>query len=110
MDSEQLVKLHKELCKKARQLMVRKNHDYASAVSDDPFANFRGSALLGLPSEVGILLRIQDKMMRINTFLQKGELKADNESVDDALIDIINYVVLLKGMIEDNTHRRDHGI
>ena len=39
--------------------------------------------------------------MRISTFDEKGELKVEDESVFDALIDVINYIVLIRGLIVD---------
>jgi hypothetical protein len=80
--------------------MMKKNHDYRGGDDNDPFANFRGSTSLGIQPILGILLRVQDKLMRIKTFEEKGELKVKGEGIDDALIDVINYMVLIRGMIE----------
>ena len=100
MTSEQLLALHDRLSAKAKAIMKDKNHDYTSG-SADPFHNFRGSEYLGVKPEKGILLRIQDKMMRLSTFINKGKLNVANESAEDAIIDIINYCILIKGLIED---------
>lgn len=95
--------IHKRLCKQALGIMEDKNHDYRGGTGD-PYANFRGSTSLDIHPVVGILLRIQDKMMRIRTFVEKGELKVKGESIDDALMDMINYTVLIKGLIEEETN------
>jgi hypothetical protein len=39
--------------------------------------------------------------IKCKTFAEKGELKVKGESVDDALIDIINYTALIAGMIAE---------
>lgn len=97
-----LLNLHKELTSKAVHIMASKNHDYTSN-SGDPYANFRGSEYLGIHPVLGIQLRIQDKMQRVKTFVEKGELKVKGESVEDAIIDMINYLVLAYGIIcEEN--------
>lgn len=100
MSAVQLLALHDDLCKSAKDLMTRKNHDYTSG-SGDPFANFRGSSYLGIDPVLGVMLRMQDKMMRVRTFAEKGELKVKDEGVKDALVDLINYTVLMYGLIED---------
>ena len=100
MTSTDLIALHKETCDKARSIMESKNHDYTDG-SVDPFANFRTSEILGIPAELGVLVRVLDKMKRIQTFVNKGTLAVKNESVNDAIEDAINYFILLKGIIAD---------
>lgn len=95
-----ILELHKEICEKGRTLMESKNHDYTSG-SGDVFANFRGATYLGIHPILGIQLRQQDKMQRIKTFVERGRLKVANESVEDAIVDQINYLVLQYGMIKE---------
>jgi hypothetical protein len=94
-----LLRLHETLTTQARELMTRKNADYGA--NTDPFANFRMSALLHIQPEFGVLLRMQDKMARLVSFLEKGELAVKEESWSDAIIDIINYSVLLCGLLRE---------
>lgn len=94
------------LNQEARDLMVAKNHDYRGG-SDDPYANFRGSASLDIHPVDGILLRMMDKMMRVKTFVQKGELLVKGEGVEDALKDMINYTKLIYGYIEEEKRKSD---
>ncbi len=47
------------------------------------------------------MLRVMDKFCRIKTFIESGTLAVKGEPVDDAILDIINYMVLLAGMIEE---------
>ncbi len=97
-DAARLIDRHMDLCQKARDIMVAKNHDYRGGTGD-PFANFRGSTTFGIHPAVGILLRMQDKQMRIKTFVEKNALMVKGEGIDDAILDIINYAVLLQGML-----------
>jgi hypothetical protein len=99
MSSTRLFEVHDELCSKAKKIMVAKNHDYRSG-TDDPYANFRGSVALGINPITGILLRMQDKLCRIATFAEKGTLLVKGEGVEDAIKDVINYAVLIGGMID----------
>ena len=89
--------LHDDLCQAGKAIMAKKNHDYRGGTGD-PYANFRGASLLGINPVTGILLRMQDKIMRVKTFAEKGKLKVDNEGVKDALVDIVNYSVLIWGL------------
>ena len=93
-----------ELTNDAADIMVVKNHDYAGQGSGDLWANFSLTEHLGLCSvPTGILIRVADKMSRLSTFAAKGRLEVDNESYRDAVIDIINYLVLLEAYLK--THK-----
>ena len=100
MTIDQLLTLHETTCQEARDIMRAKNHDY-TAGSGDPFANFRASESLGVPGVVSILVRSIDKFQRIRSFVERGELKVKGESVDDAIRDVVNYMILARGMIQD---------
>lgn len=84
--------------------MEAKNHDYAGG-SDDCFANFRSALFLDVQPEIGLLMRCLDKFKRIEAFVKTGTLKVKNESVNDAIEDVINYMILLKGLIEERNER-----
>lgn len=104
--TERLIEHHQKMCDRGRELMVRKNSDY-KAGSGDPFANFRSAAWLRCSPETGILLRVQDKMSRIVSFLERGELAVSDESVQDSCIDAVNYLLILSAMLEE---RRERGV
>lgn len=99
MTREELLNLHKTLTETARELMSRKNADYGA--NTDPFANFRMSQLLHIQPEFGILLRMQDKMARLVSFIEKGNLQVKEESWRDSIIDLVNYSVLLCGLLHE---------
>lgn len=100
MTREQLLSLHQNTCQAAFDIMEAKNQDYTGG-SEDPFANFRATEMLGVPAEIGVLTRCLDKFQRVRSFVANGSLAVKNESVDDAIEDVINYMVLLKGIIRE---------
>ena len=85
--------------------MKKKNHDYAGKGGEQPFANFERTESMGVCStEQGFLVRVIDKVSRLSTFVSAGELKVDNESYEDAILDIINYMVLMSGFLSDKNN------
>jgi hypothetical protein len=100
MNREELFKHHKDICKTALEIMEKKNHDYAGKGGENPFANFTRTEAMGVTStEAGFLVRIVDKVSRLSTFASAGELKVENESYEDAILDIINYCILFHGYV-----------
>ena len=99
MKPETLFRLHEETCKKTLEIMRAKNSDYCGgAETIDALANFKSAQSLGLHPVTGLLLRMQDKLMRIKSFVNDGELKVAGESVDDACEDLVNYAILAKAL------------
>lgn len=100
MTREELFALHQEICRGALIIMRHKSADYASGT--DPFANFKRGEILGFATaEEGLMLRVVDKISRISTFLKNGQLELKNEAVQDSILDVINYMILLHGMLLD---------
>lgn len=101
MNRTQLLDHHSEICAKARALMERKNHDYTGSAGDDPFGNFTTVEAIGLCStETGLLVRLLDKFKRFVAFIESGELKVTDESLEDTVLDGINYFILLGAYIK----------
>ena len=106
MTKKEYLKFHKEFAEKMIEITQRKNADYAGHNNDDPFANFRVVENIGITTaEIGFLTRMTDKLSRITTFVQKGELLVKDESVFDTLLDLANYSALLAGFIKDKKER-----
>lgn len=97
---ERLMALHANLNAEGLAIMGAKNADYSGGTGD-PYANFRAAEVLGIPAELGILMRCMDKIQRIRSFVTNGKLQVKSESVRDAIVDVRNCMVLLAGMIED---------
>ena len=102
---EELFELHKTTTAACLEVMMKKNHDYTSGGS--VFANFKDSAILGIPPVMGIMLRCIDKFKRIQTFVTMGGLAVEGEGVCDAVDDVINYMILAKGMILEDQRSDD---
>lgn len=79
-------------------LIKRKNADYCGTI-DDPFANFRRAEQVGVDPIQGIAVRFLDKVARIESFFQSGKL--ENESFEDAWLDVIGYACLALGMLKE---------
>lgn len=93
IDSKTLLQNVRQTYAKAIGIVERKNRDYATEA--DPFANFRTATVLGLTVEKGILVRTLDKIMRVNNLLENPAYVTE-ESIEDTLVDAINYLALLK--------------
>lgn len=107
MNREELFKHHAEICTKALELMKKKNHDYAGNSGETPFANFERCEAMGIcTTEAGFLVRLTDKLSRLSTFTNAGKLTVDNESYEDAIIDIINYCVLFSSYTKGKTTQK----
>jgi len=97
-----LVQLHQHLCQKACGIMTAKNDDYANPEhTADPFANFRASLTFDIEPELALLIRVQDKLKRLQSFVTRGDLKVTDESWQDACLDVINYMVLCAGLLTE---------
>ena len=100
MNKQEYLEFHKQFCTKMIEITEKKNSDYTGG-SLSPFSNFEKAELLGICSnEAGFLIRIMDKVSRVISYLNKGELLVKDESVTDSLLDACNYFILLAGYIE----------
>lgn len=79
-----------EILRELGELHDRKQQDYGS--DKDPFANVRASTDWGIPPHVGALVRLNDKVKRLQAFARKGSLA--NESAEDSMRDIAVYAVI----------------
>jgi len=86
------------------EISKKKNADYTGD-TNDPFSNFKSVETLGVPTEVGFLTRMMDKMKRIASFVEKGELQVKDEAVEDTLNDLANYCCLMAGYIKSKDNR-----
>jgi len=93
MPQVQFIKELKESYDQNVAISEAKNSDYAN--SDDAFANFRACEMLGIDSDIAILVRMTDKMMRISNLLSRPAQVKD-ESIYDTLSDLANYATILK--------------
>lgn len=74
--------IHKEICNNLHETYEAKNADYG-----DSFALVRGK----YPN--AILIRLNDKLNRLETLMNGGKQHVD-ESIDDTLLDLANYCIM----------------
>lgn len=82
----------------ALQLVIKKTQDYATI--DDPYRNFRMSESVGVSVEKGILVRMCDKLSRIGNLIETNDPSVKSESIEDTLIDVMNYSNILLSYIK----------
>lgn len=99
MNQQEYLDFHSDCCARLVEITKAKNTDYGGGGSD-PFYNFTNVEKLGIAStEQGFLTRMTDKLARITSFVQKGDLQVKSESVEDTLLDLANYSILLAGYL-----------
>ena len=90
MRNDNIDKIFNEECLK---LINSKNNDYANPT--DFYANFRLSEQAGVPMFMGVHIRLLDKISRLNSFMERfnrtGKMSVEHESIEDTLLDTINY-------------------
>lgn len=100
MNKDQYLEYHAQQCEKMKAIVKAKNEDY-TGTDPDPFANFSKVEKLGIcPTEVGMLVRLNDKFSRIISFVQKGFLLVADESVEDTCLDAANYFIFLAAYLK----------
>lgn len=92
------------LLAEAAELHDRKQADYGAG--DDPFANVRASEDWGIAGWVGAMVRLNDKVKRLQSLATKGHLV--NEAAIDSFMDIAVYAVIARVLYEEEHEL--HGI
>lgn len=87
---------------------VRKDTDYSA--NDEPMGNMKESVEMGIAPWRGVLLRIGDKKRRIASFVKRAEYQVKDEGVNDTLIDLANYSLLLAVLFAEENAGGDYGI
>jgi hypothetical protein len=72
------------------ELHDKKQQDYGRTA--DPFANVRATEEWGMPAWVGAMMRLNDKVRRLQKLAQVGSLA--NESAEDSMRDIAVYALI----------------
>lgn len=99
MTKQEYLEFFEATTHKMIEITRAKNADYTGS-GDDPFANFTRVEVLGICStEQGFLTRMFDKFSRITSFVQKGDLQVKSESVEDTLLDLSIYSLLMLGYL-----------
>lgn len=72
------------ITKEMHELYKRKNSDYGSSIND----TYKKYGM------VAYLVRMEDKINRARTLIQKKEIDVFDEKMRDTLIDLANYTIL----------------
>lgn len=100
MDRSGYLDFHENFCNEMRSITIKKNQDYTGNTTD-PFANFKIVEHIGITStEIGFLTRMSDKLARISSIVQTGQVVVLDESVQDTLLDLANYAALFAGYLK----------
>ena len=94
--------MHKEICDKLNETYEKKNNDYG-----DSFAKVRAI----VPD--AIMVRIYDKVSRLETLLKKENKQLVNdESIEDTLIDLANYCIMevIERNLDKNQNKEGYGV
>lgn len=75
----------------ARDLFVKKNKDYGDSFSD-----------YGVVGVVGVLVRLGDKIKRLQNITKNGVYMVEDESIRDTLIDLHNYSAMAVMLMDEN--------
>lgn len=86
---------HEDVLKKLGDIYTKKNNDYGNsfAKSYDEFGMTSG------------IIRLSDKLERLKS-LQKNEQLVSDESLEDTLLDLANYAIMI--ILEENKKRDVH--
>jgi hypothetical protein len=80
-------------------LIKSKNADY-TAGADDAFANFRRAEPV-VPMLEATWVRWGDKIQRVDAYFRNGKLEVANEGLEDALLDVIGYSMIMLGELKE---------
>lgn len=85
------VKQYTDVQDEALKLFINKNKDYG-----DAFANY------GI---VGVLVRMGDKISRLQSITKNGITLVNNECLRDTLIDLHNYSAMAVMLMDENERK-----
>ena len=86
-----------EILRELGELHDKKQADYGR--DSDSFANVRASEEWGVPAWIGAMIRLTDKVRRLQRFAQRGSLM--NEGAEDSLRDIAVYAIIALVLLEE---------
>jgi hypothetical protein len=95
------VEIHSNICQDLNDIYLAKNRDYG-----DSFAKTRRKH-----GNSAILIRLEDKLGRLERLMLSGEQCVKTESIEDTLKDLANYAImeLVERQIEQESEGRPEG-
>lgn len=98
MERKELIDSVEKTFKECMEILRAKQHDYAT--NEDALQNFRYAELVNVGPQKAALVRIAEKLSRVSNLIDKEEAVKD-EKVADTIRDMINYMAILKAMVEE---------
>ena len=86
-----LIDSHKRICKQLNKVYADKNHDYGNSFGET-YEKY---------GDISALVRISDKMNRIDQLVQTGEQKVKDEALEDSVLDMANYLIMWAMELEE---------
>lgn len=117
MNRQEYIEFHKNMCRHMVNVTEKKNADYTGN-TDNPFSNLEMCERLGITNtEFGILTRMSDKLSRVISLIHGQnnkeslrESQVSDESIQDTLIDLANYCILLAGFLEKKSQSKKNNL
>lgn len=91
---KEALEAQEQLFAKALEIVKVKRVDYSG--DTDPFLNFRQSQFWGVEAWRGAAIRLMDKLSRFKQLADHaGQGQVKDESIQDTVIDLLNYSVIV---------------
>lgn len=84
---------------KMKEIHRKKNHDYSG---DEYLSDLTASTRMSIKPWVSCLLRMQQKMGRLENFARKQYLEVKEENMEDTALDLSVYSILLLMLYRKN--------
>jgi hypothetical protein len=98
MTQEQQLKHFEEITAQMKEILFKKGNDYANT---DRLSNFKlAGNICGLKAEQNCLSLIATKVARLGVLLNSNKVP-NNESIQDSVLDLANYSILLSMILKD---------
>lgn len=93
MPTREELKLIRKFMKRQLEILNKKGFDYSG--EEKTTKNFKFHEDIGIPAEVSCFIRLSDKFNRLKSFFKRKDFKFKEETVEDTLIDLANYCIIL---------------
>jgi len=94
-----------QLTSKMKDTLLKKGNDYASS---DRLSNFKfAGSITGISPEVQCLSLIATKVARLGILLNSNK-EPNNESIQDSVLDLCNYSLLLSMILTDKEKEKNY--
>jgi hypothetical protein len=100
MTQEEQIKHFEVITTQMKETLFKKGNDYSN---EDRLSNFKlAGAICGLKAEQNCLSLIATKVARLGVLLNSDK-EPNNESVQDSVLDLANYSILLSMILKSTT-------